>query len=290
MPIQYDPGGQFARGFQNIAIIKDRIRQRRAREEDKRNKAEIGQSLANIAAARSGTLRKEVSEPAMEIPTSPTTPGFGVNIPRARPLSEEETAQTISTEEQNIARRDPSTFLSYGRNALSGRRSGGSRRIVTDKNNQMWSVNPNVPDDKFKLGITGKSRTTDNTEKIRREAYKGVSVNLGISEYGMMNDPEMDILARDLIDQEIEAGTSPGQIVQNVVRRIKEQIPEDELPPEGPGFLEWLTPKVKSAGKAFSEFFSKGDAQAENPPAPGAKKAPDGNWYIEKDGQFFKVE
>ena len=24
-------------------------------------------------------------------------------------------------------------------------------------------------------------------------------------------------------------------------------------------------------------------------PVEGAKKAPDGNWYVEKDGQFFKV-
>ena len=57
-----------------------------------------------------------------------------------------------------------------------------------------------------------------------------------------------------------------------------------------PSFEEWVSKNPQLAAALGSSGESR--TNAESPPAkyPDAKKAPDGNWYVQKSGKYYKVQ
>ena len=64
-------------------------------------------------------------------------------------------------------------------------------------------------------------------------------------------------------------------------------IPLPSLAPEGSGVLP---PGAVRVGPMAPTAVPVVDGGGEGPPVPGARKAPDGKWYVQKDGKMYRVE
>lgn len=96
------------------------------------------------------------------------------------------------------------------------------------------------------------------------------------------------LLADDLIGARISS-------LQHEYRQNMRQEPPEFLSPEAKGALAKIkTGAAPAAGaqpaSAAAPAAAAGAAPAEQPPAPGARKAPDGHWYVQQNGKYFRVD
>lgn len=88
---------------------------------------------------------------------------------------------------------------------------------------------------------------------------------------GLQGDPQYDIR---------------GVTLEDVVRDLKktgEYVPV----PARPGTIKVITSR---GNYSVPDGRGRAPAAADKPPVAGARKAPDGNWYVQKDGKYYRVE
>ena len=75
--------------------------------------------------------------------------------------------------------------------------------------------------------------------------------------------------------------------------RPRKEPPVKKKPPLARGLenanLSRLMPQVKRNDDGTVSLVTEADRQQATPPIEGARQAPDGNWYVQKDGKFYRV-
>jgi len=133
----------------------------------------------------------------------------------------------------------------------------------------------------------GSGSTSDIEFKGFLKSLPGLSQNPAAREVGLNT---MEALARD----DIARGEIASRLATGEIKRAEAEKQLRDLPDPMKGFVEWRKANPQMYGQALKGEAVKQSApnrqQADQPPLPGAQRAPDGKYYIQRDGQWFRVE
>jgi len=132
----------------------------------------------------------------------------------------------------------------------------------------------------------GSGSTSDIEFKGFLKSLPGLSQNPAAREAGLNT---MEALARD----DLARGEIASKLATGEIKRAEAERQLRALPDPMKGFVEWrkANPELyKQALRSKPEQSSSQPARSGSPPMQGARQAPDGQWYIQQNGKWFRVD
>lgn len=159
-----------------------------------------------------------------------------------------------------------------------------------------------------KIDAAGKSKgaTQADVQFMNHLVDSGVAADqedafAKLKELRMKNDPRERMMDLAQMLQENEPNPYKRKPVeeyfqqaQTLAKKFFGQESAGAGTPGGPGGANpgggMIDGAMNPGGSGASSSSAGSAGGAGNPPMPGAQQAPDGNWYIEKNGQFFRID
>jgi hypothetical protein len=135
---------------------------------------------------------------------------------------------------------------------------------------------------------------TDENQKARTgvDQYQADTARMGV-ELGARTPTTIQGEDQHYVyDRKTGSFKPTGVKVPNTTRKMDEEVLKGRIDiMKDPNYLN--DEERQSALDAYDKQFGSGKGslkKTETPPMAGARKAKDGNWYVQKDGKYFKVE